>query len=315
MKTIVTSLLLLLSFTACSQTGNVGIGTAAPKKKLHVLQGTSGGAFHTNATAVFESNTVNFLHLSNSSNNVSGILSGTNLTQQRSGIKFEADSSILFTSGGTVNRMIIDNRGYLGINQSLPSTRLHVSNGSSGNTNTVASRIATFEANASSYIQLLNPTASESGILAGNEETLIKSAIVFTDDSAILLRTGGNNTRLYLHRSGNVGINTLPFIPLSMMDVNGSFGTGIRVVSATTTLDVNDHTIILNTGGPVTSILINLPLSNTVTRRMYVLVNQNNFNHTINFQYRDFTNTATSVIPANSSITLQSNGSIWYRIR
>jgi hypothetical protein len=315
MKALGICIMILVCQRASSQTGNVGIGTAAPQKKLHVVQGSSGGTFHTNATAVFESNTVNFLQLSNSANNASGILSGTDLTQQRSGIKFETDSSILFTSGGALNRMVIDKSGYLGINQLLPSTRLHVSNGPSGNTTTAASRIATFESNASSYIQLLTPSANESGILAGNEETLIKSAIVFTGDSAILFRTGGNNTRLYLHRTGSVGINTLPFIPLSMLDVNGSFGTGIRVVSATTTLDVNDHTIILNTGGPVASILINLPLNNTVTRREYVLVNQNNFNQSINFQYRDFTNTATSVIPANSSITLQSNGAFWYRIR
>ena len=215
--------------------------------------------------------------------------------------------SISGINGATANTNV-------GIGITKPKYPLHISRGNAGNANSSASRIATFEDDAASYIQLLNPNANESGILAGNAATLIKSGIIFTADSTIQLRTGGNNTRVMIDDNGSVGINTLPFIPLSKLDVNGSFGNAIRIVTATTTLDENDHTIILNS--PVVSpIMVNLPLTNTVMKREYTLVNQNNFNHVTNFQYRDFTNTAVSTIPANTSITLQATPGAWYRVR
>jgi hypothetical protein len=215
--------------------------------------------------------------------------------------------SINGINGATANTNV-------GIGITKPKYPLHISRGNAGNANSSASRIATFEDDAAAYIQLLNPNANESGILAGNAETLIKSGIIFTADSTIQLRTGGNNTRVIIDDNGSVGINTLPFIPLSKLDVNGSFGNAIRIVTATTTLDVNDHTIILNSP-VVASIMVNLPLTNTVMKREYTLVNQNNFNHVTNFQYRDFTNTAVSTIPANASITLQATPGAWYRVR
>lgn len=229
-----------------------------------------------------------------------------------------------FTQVDTSNAMVLGsingvNSATANVNVAIGTTKpkaaLHVSRGSSGNVlNMPSNRISLFEDNVSNYIQLLSPDANETGMLAGNAATLIKSGIIFTADSTIQLRTGGNNTRVIIDDNGSVGINTLPFIPLSKLDVNGSFGNAIRIVTATTTLDENDHTIILNS--PVVSvILVNLPLTNTVMKREYTLVNQNNFNHVTNFQYRDFTNTAVSTIPANTSITLQATPSVWYRVR
>jgi Chaperone of endosialidase len=198
---------------ALDNKGYLGVGVTVPESKFHVRTFASGGTFHVNATAILESNTTNILQLSNSATAIGGILSGTNLTQQRSAIFFNADSSIRFNAGGTLNFMSLDNTGYLGINNSNPATRLHVSNGVSGNITTASSRITTFEDNASSYIQLLNPNANESGILAGNASTLIKSGIVFTADSSINLRSGGNTTRIRIDNEGSIvfdGPTTLP---------------------------------------------------------------------------------------------------------
>lgn len=118
----------------------------------------------------------------------------------------------------------------VGIGTTTPLTKLHVSNGSSGNGNTNSNRIATYEAGSSSYIQLLNPTASESGILAGNTTSLIKSGIIFRADSSIDFRTGTNTSRALIDKSGLMGIGNAD--PKSKLHVthlavpNAQFGFG-----------------------------------------------------------------------------------------
>lgn len=92
-----------------------------------------------------------------------------------------------------------------------PKAALHVSRGSYGGSFVIpASRTLIVESNASSYIQLLHPTISESGILAGNTATTIKSALIFTADSSVQIRAGGGaSTNLHVDNSGNVGIGTV----------------------------------------------------------------------------------------------------------
>lgn len=202
----------------------------------------------------------------------------------------------------------------VGIGTTKPKFPLHVSRGSSGSVLTNSNRIATFEDNISNYIQLLSPSANETGILAGNAETLLKSGIVFTNDSAIQLKTGCNNTRMIIVDTGNIGINQN--FPSSILDLNGSFAMPIRIItsSATATLTATDHTVIIN-NSIVASIPIVLPLVTSTQGREYVIVNQNSFTHSTNFAYRDFNNTPSNSIPANTSITLQGSGAFWYRVR
>ena len=200
------------------------------------------------------------------------------------------------------------------IGTTKPMAALHISRGSYGGNLSIASnRTVLLEDNTSSYIQLLHPAASESGILAGNNSTTVKSGIVFTADSSVNIRTGGNITRMVVDETGKVGVNSN--FPQSKFDVDGSVGFGFRIVTATTTLDENDHTIIISSTA-VGIITVNLPLVTTATRREYVIVNQTASSQNTNFAYRDFTNNVVTVIPPNSSITLQaSTGSFWYRIR
>lgn len=198
----------------------------------------------------------------------------------------------------------------VGIGTTTPADRLHVRrNGTSGGPyNTSASVI--IEDNASSYLQFTNPSGSETGFLSGNETTTIRSAIIFRADSSLYLRSGGNTTRIAIDNTGFVGVRTTT--PLSYLDVLGSTANAMTVSTLSQVLDEFDHThVISNTAGAIT---ITLPAANTCSRREYVIVNQDNAVKTIT-SYLDFTGAANTTIPANGSITLQSSGTNWYRIR
>ncbi|MFZ1368981.1 MAG: hypothetical protein WAR78_01280, partial [Ferruginibacter sp.] len=123
-------------------------------------------------------------------------------------------------------------------------------------------------------------------------------------------RSGGNTTRIAIDNTGYVGVRTTS--PLSHLDVLGSTANAITVSDLSQVLNEFDHThVILNTAGAIT---ITLPAANTCARREYVIVNQDNAAKTIT-SYLDFTGAANTTIPANGSITLQSSGTNWYRIR
>jgi len=110
-----------------SSSANVGIGTPKPMRRLHVKTGNSGSnTFQVNTTLLLESNTTNQLEFSNTSTAPAGITSSTNLTAVRSRILFQADSSIAFSSGGSLFRMALDNNGDLGIGTTNPAARLDV---------------------------------------------------------------------------------------------------------------------------------------------------------------------------------------------
>ncbi len=198
-----------------------------------------------------------------------------------------------------------------GIGTSIPETRLHVVKDStliSGVVN--SSTIALFENDSTGYIQLLNPSTSESGVISGNGSTSIRAGVIFRPDSSIFLRTGGNSTRLTVANDGLVGIRTT--LPTSYLDVSGSVGYAIQTTVTSQTLDEFDHTLIITPAAGI--ITITLPAASTCARREYVIVNQDNVGKTIT-GYQDFTGTTVTTAPANTSITIQSNGVNWYRIR
>lgn len=111
--------------------GMVGINGVTPQAPLHIIRNLpSGGSFVSNPLAVFESNHISYLHLSNTTSSETGIISGNQSTLHRSGMIFTADSSIYFTGGGNTIRMKVNKNGNVGISTSSPSARLDV-NGTS----------------------------------------------------------------------------------------------------------------------------------------------------------------------------------------
>jgi hypothetical protein len=109
--------------------------------------------------------------------------------------------------------------------------------------------------------------------------------------------------------TGNVGIGTNS--PNSTLEVNGSMAQAITATSSNITLNETHATVILNNGSTPSVTLPAAAAGNA--RRTYIIVNQSNGARTIS-SYRDFTNSAATTIAANSSITIQSDGSNWYRI-
>jgi len=108
-----------------------------------------------------------------------------------------------------------------------------------------------------------------------------------------------------------LGVRTTPN---SVLDVNGSFGANIKTYGEASdlTLDETDHTIILD--GIISGSTITLPAASSCKRREYVIVNRDPSNDMNISLYYDFAGTKTKV-PKGSSITLQSDNNVWYRIR
>jgi cytoskeletal protein CcmA (bactofilin family) len=94
------------------------------------------------------------------------------------------------------------------------------------------------------------------------------------------------------------------------LNVDGAFSAPIVTTSSNVTLGSSDYTVILTGSTPQ----VTLPSASTTTGRMYVIVNQTSGSRTIS-SYKNFSNSNTTTVPANSAIVVQSNGTSWYQIR
>jgi hypothetical protein len=123
------------------------------------------------------------------------------------------DTDPLFSIGNGIgffdrnNAMTVLKNGRTGVNTASPKAMMHVLLGNSINGPIHSNAAAVIEADQSSFLQLSNINSGQSGILAGNEVSSIRSALIFTVDSAINLRTGGNNTRMSISKDGNTNFS------------------------------------------------------------------------------------------------------------
>jgi len=130
----------------------------------------------------------------------------------------------------------------LGVNTTNPSAPAHVINDGVSGGGFNAQAVMILEDNDHAYLQFSNPNNKEAGLLSGNAATTIRSGVIFSSDSAILFRAGGNSTRALISKAGDMGIGTTT--PEAKLDVNGDVKLGTNgtvlasVIKATVNKDV-----------------------------------------------------------------------------
>lgn len=115
-------------FRVKQTTGNVGIGTSTPARKLHIFNGTSGGTSNGNAGLVLESNGAIYQHFLAPATNETGLLFGSGTTSIRGAVLYDnAGDALQFRAGGNTNRMIVTAAGDVGIGVAAPGGQLQLS--------------------------------------------------------------------------------------------------------------------------------------------------------------------------------------------
>ena len=108
---------------------NVGIGTTAPARRLHVANGTSGAVSISSSDFVIEDNSSAFQHFLTPDDIESGILFGDATDSIAGGLIFNnaaTNNGIQFRSGGNTTRMTLTGSGNLGIGTATPDDKLDV---------------------------------------------------------------------------------------------------------------------------------------------------------------------------------------------
>jgi hypothetical protein len=191
--------------------GNVGIGTATPSQRVHIVHPSNSLVrIETDTSAVSQVSGIEFGIPSYSSATRSKITS-TTYAGDASDLQFYTSSS---TSSST-SRMAITSNGFIGIGTATPSQRLHVVHPSNNlvrietNSNAI-SQVSGIEFGIPSYSSATRSKIT-STTYAGDA-----SDLQFYTSSAI----SSSTTRMMITSNGNVGIGTNPQNKLHIGDTN-----------------------------------------------------------------------------------------------
>jgi hypothetical protein len=191
--------------------GNVGIGTATPSQRVHIVHPSNGLVrIETDTSAASQVSGIEFGIPSYSSATRSKITS-TTYTGDGSDLQFYTSSS---TSSSTA-RMMITSNGFIGIGTVTPSRKVHIVHPSNG-----LVRIET-DTNAISQV-----SGIEFGIPSYSSATRSKitSTTYAGDASDLQFYTSASTmsavTRMMITSNGNVGIGTSPDNKLHINDTN-----------------------------------------------------------------------------------------------
>ncbi len=206
----------------------VGIGTSSPMSRLHVSNGTSGGAAQAGAGLLVEDNSTCYINMMAPDASEHGLTFGSPASSVHGGVYYTNSTGMDFRTGSDASRMTIDSTGNVGIGTttpanklsitgsadvtgnvgigtSTPAQKLHVFNGSSGGTSQSAAELLV-EDNSSCYINLMAPDASEHGVSFGSPTSSVHGGIYYKNTVGMDFRTGDNASRITINSVGDVGI-------------------------------------------------------------------------------------------------------------
>jgi hypothetical protein len=245
--------------------GNTGVGNPAPLVRLHVSKNSLAGAqYLPSATTIFENGASlgnTSLQLVNTSNGDFGIISGTELLAQRSALVFKKDSSLYFNTGTSfAERMSINKAGFIGINNPVPKSLLHIAatgvNAASSYyfpENNLIIEDTTFNVTAGTITNATHLIANDndaSAIIGGSKQNPLTSSIVMrNNDRSLRFVTNATNANgvtadMIIDSTGKVGIGFTN--PATSLGINGAV-TYVQdntntANAATTTVTVGNRT-------------------------------------------------------------------------
>lgn len=198
-----------------NNTGNLGIGTLSPTARMHVVNGSSGAVGHGNAPLIVENSTNSFINILAPDAAATGIFLGGPTSGVSGGIIYNDASfnpnGLDFRVNGNITQMVLNNAGNLGIGTLSPGAKLHVFKGSAGSVTGNINSPLVVENSTHSYINILAPNASETGILFGRPANNVSGGIIYNSNgtgNGFQFRVNNNITQMVLSQAGNLGIGT-----------------------------------------------------------------------------------------------------------
>ena len=136
----------------------------------------------------------------------------------------------------------------------------------------------------------------------------------FTWNNTDNMTTFTDMMTLTMYNVTNPSLGIFTQTPNSNLEVNGSFAANVITTAVNIALDHTHHTVIITSGTPTISLPAGGPGS--CPKRIYHITNTTGTPRTVGTNtYVDLFGTAVSTIPANTGISLVSDGTTWRRFK